>query len=187
VQYPRSGNVAILTRSDGLAFYHLHLSRFVTPGAVKEGDIIGYSGGAKGAPGSGSSTGPHLHVNAYLHGVVRDIHDFFTTTAGNGRSEIDMPLDAADKQFLNELGAAIVQQISGSAPAIYGTGGPTIEQVRADLGYLRDTTFKSIQESVSALTVDSKGAADIAPLLAAINALPAQTATAVKAALKAAL
>jgi hypothetical protein len=112
-----------------------------------------------------------------------------TTTAGSGGTPIgdDMPLDATDKQFLNELGAAIVQQISGSAPAIYGTGGPTIEQVRADLGYLRDTTFKSIQESVSALTVDSKGTADIAPLLAAINALPAQTATAVKAALKAAL
>ena len=81
VQYPDSGNVAILTRTDGLAFYHLHLSQFVTPGVVREGDIIGYSGGAVGAPGSGASTGPHLHVNAYVGFVIRDIHDFYTAPA----------------------------------------------------------------------------------------------------------
>ena len=28
---------------------------------VKKGDVIGKSGGSKGAPGSGRSTGPHLH------------------------------------------------------------------------------------------------------------------------------
>jgi murein DD-endopeptidase MepM/ murein hydrolase activator NlpD len=83
VQYPASGNVAILDRGDGLEFYHLHLSRFVTHGRVAEGDIIAYSGGAYGAPGSGSSTGPHVHVNAYYHGVIHDIHDFFTTTASS--------------------------------------------------------------------------------------------------------
>ncbi|MFM7008786.1 MAG: peptidoglycan DD-metalloendopeptidase family protein [Betaproteobacteria bacterium] len=39
----------------------MHLSKFVKPGHYKAGDVIGYSGGAKGAPGSGSSTGPHIH------------------------------------------------------------------------------------------------------------------------------
>lgn len=40
----------------------MHLSRFVkTYGTVKEGGLIGYSGGAKGAEGSGLSTGPHVH------------------------------------------------------------------------------------------------------------------------------
>ena len=86
VQYPASGNVAILTRADGVAFYHLHLSRFVTEGPKREGENIGYSGGAAGAPGSGSSTGPHLHVNAYdTHGNARDIHDYYgPDTASTG-------------------------------------------------------------------------------------------------------
>ena len=84
VRFPASGNVAILTRADGVAFYHMHLSRFVTPGRVGEGDIIGYSGGAKGAQGSGSSTGPHVHVNAFdPQGRICDIHDYFTTTAAS--------------------------------------------------------------------------------------------------------
>lgn len=39
-----------------------HLSRFVfKSGKVKRGQVIAYSGGAKGAKGSGTSTGPHLH------------------------------------------------------------------------------------------------------------------------------
>ena len=82
VQYPASGNVAILTRADGLAFYHLHLSQFVTPGLVYQGDVIGYSGGAVGAPGSGESTGPHLHINAYDGTTIHDVHDYYTQTAG---------------------------------------------------------------------------------------------------------
>lgn len=92
VQYPGSGNVAILTRNDGLAFYHLHLSRFVLPGPVREGATIGYSGGAVGAVGSGQSTGPHLHINAYIGEQIRDVHDFYTPTptapAGTGGTPI---------------------------------------------------------------------------------------------------
>lgn len=110
VQYPASGNVAILTRADGLAFYHLHLSRFVTPGLVKERQLIGYSGGALGAPGSGASTGPHVHVNAYFKGVIRDIHDFFTTTAGSGGTPItgdEMALTTEERGWLQNLASAI--------------------------------------------------------------------------------
>lgn len=82
VQYPDSGNTAILYRNDGLGFYHLHLSAFVLGGPVKQGDTIGYSGGAVGTPGSGQSTGPHLHINAYDGNTIHDVHDYFITTAG---------------------------------------------------------------------------------------------------------
>ena len=88
VQYPASGNVAILTRADGIAFYHLHLSKFVNPGPVKQGNIIGYSGGAVGAPGSGQSTGPQLHINAYSGITIHDTHDYYTTSAGTSGTPI---------------------------------------------------------------------------------------------------
>lgn len=129
VQYPASGNVAILTRADGLEFYHLHLDRFVAPGPVKEGDVIGYSGN------TGHSTGPHLHVNAYYQGVMRDVHDFFgtTTTAGSGGTPIgaDMPLNTDDQKWLNGLGASIVDQVNRATAA---TLSPIEAQLRADLG-----------------------------------------------------
>jgi Membrane proteins related to metalloendopeptidases len=57
------GNTATLTRSNGTKTQYMHLSKFGTPGAVSEGDIIGLTGGAVGAPGSGNSTGPHCHVH----------------------------------------------------------------------------------------------------------------------------
>lgn len=57
------GHTVTTRRKDGTRTQYMHLSRFAgTAGrAVAEGDLIGYSGGAKGAPGAGSSDGPHMH------------------------------------------------------------------------------------------------------------------------------
>lgn len=55
-----------LWHSDGSHDEFLHLSKFSVRGAVRQGDIIGYSGGAKGAVGAGSSTGPHIHWHLIL-------------------------------------------------------------------------------------------------------------------------
>ena len=60
------GNTVSLWHSDGSRTQFLHLSKFVNPGNYKQGDIIGYSGGKKGAPGAGSSTGPHIHWHLIL-------------------------------------------------------------------------------------------------------------------------
>lgn len=45
---------------------HFHLSKQITPGNVKKGAIIGYTGGKKGAEGSGTSSGPHIHIDISL-------------------------------------------------------------------------------------------------------------------------
>lgn len=58
------GHTATIRRADGTRTQYMHLSRFVGAArTVRAGEIVGYSGGAKGAPGAGSSTGPHLHTH----------------------------------------------------------------------------------------------------------------------------
>lgn len=57
----QGGHTANLHHADGSYDQFMHLSKFAQPGPHKQGDIIGYSGGAAGAAGAGSSTGPHVH------------------------------------------------------------------------------------------------------------------------------
>lgn len=61
-----SGGHTVTVRMDnGYALQYMHLSAFKKRDGerVKAGDIVGLSGGARGAVGAGSSTGPHLHVH----------------------------------------------------------------------------------------------------------------------------
>lgn len=54
--------------SDDIKFFFMHMSKTVVSvngsKVVKEGDLIGYSGGAKGDKNASGSTGPHLHFEA---------------------------------------------------------------------------------------------------------------------------
>lgn len=60
------GHTATIKHPDGSKTQYMHLSEFVGAGGrqVVEGEIIARSGGKKGAPGAGSSTGPHLHSHS---------------------------------------------------------------------------------------------------------------------------
>ncbi|MEU7677223.1 M23 family metallopeptidase [Micromonospora taraxaci] len=57
------GHTVTIQHADGYRSQYLHLSQFLVANgtAVGAGAIVGRSGGAAGAPGSGSSTGPHVH------------------------------------------------------------------------------------------------------------------------------
>jgi hypothetical protein len=59
----RSFGLYVVIKHEGFFTYYAHLSRAVVRVGqkVRQGELIAYSGGKKGAPGSGSSTGPHLH------------------------------------------------------------------------------------------------------------------------------
>ena len=59
----RSFGLYIVLKHDGFFTYYAHLSKTLVKvgDVVRQGQQIALSGGAKGAPGSGSSTGPHLH------------------------------------------------------------------------------------------------------------------------------
>ncbi len=65
------GNYIMIVHADGLATLYAHLSRpLVQPDQfVARGETIALSGGLAGAPGSGLSTGPHLHFEVRKNGI----------------------------------------------------------------------------------------------------------------------
>lgn len=57
------GHTVTIQHDNGYRTQYMHLSRFLLANGTRVGmgGVVGLSGGAAGAPGSGNSTGPHLH------------------------------------------------------------------------------------------------------------------------------
>lgn len=102
VRSTAGGTTVRLVGDNGHIGYLMHLSDYVAADGqhVAEGELIALSGGLKGAPGSGSSTGPHLHadvvVDGRLWGMEEYLAHFAVRTAGSGTpinppEEDDMP------------------------------------------------------------------------------------------------
>jgi len=131
------GNTVILSNSR-YSVRCLHLSKFVNPGNVKKGAIIGYTGGAKGEEGSGTSSGPHVHVDCW-NGKVNikdfsqtiDPDDFFTElkVLVIGDKEYDFKDLIADNPYIN-----LTQKIVNLTPKwiTNGKGERIIDPVWAD-------------------------------------------------------
>ena len=65
----------------GTYVYYMHQSKFLVKAGqhVKVGDPIGRTGGARGAPGSGDSVGPHLHLQIQHRPGANDPNALKTT------------------------------------------------------------------------------------------------------------
>jgi murein DD-endopeptidase MepM/ murein hydrolase activator NlpD len=76
------GRWILIQHDDGLSTIYGHLSStiVVVGQQVTDGQIIGYSGGAPGAYGSGYSTGPHVHLGLYATQAVKI--ERYTTSIG---------------------------------------------------------------------------------------------------------
>ena len=103
----RSYGRYIVIKHNGYYTYYAHLSAAnVRPGQkVKQGEVIGKSGGAKGADGAGSSTGPHLH--------------FEVRKSKNQGSSVD------PKSIFGKLKSA-VSNVVGAVSSLFGGGKSTI-------------------------------------------------------------
>lgn len=88
-----------LQDSPGYKMQWLHCSGF-EGGArqVSEGEVIGYTGGIKDAPGSGSSTGAHVHIHMVdPNGVREDVMPWYAVanaTAAAGAAVVAPPVVA---------------------------------------------------------------------------------------------
>jgi murein DD-endopeptidase MepM/ murein hydrolase activator NlpD len=72
-----AGGLLRIGHTNGYETQYFHLSRIVVSSGEKitRGQLVGYSGGAAGQPGSGNSTEPHLHFELLLNGVPQDPSD----------------------------------------------------------------------------------------------------------------
>lgn len=68
------GNLVKINHGAGTETRYGHLSRFAVGdnAQVQKGELIGYSGGARGAEGAGDSKGPHLHYEVRINGKAVD-------------------------------------------------------------------------------------------------------------------
>ena len=67
------GHTVTILHDNGYRTQYMHLSRFLLGNGARVGmgGVVGLSGGAAGAPGSGNSTGPHLHWHMISPGGAR--------------------------------------------------------------------------------------------------------------------
>ena len=100
------GNAIYINFGGGTTGRFGHLSKFnVKPGdRVEAGDIIGESGGAPGEPGSGRSTGAHLHYEVRQNGRAVDPRKGrFRTDAGQAGDDAQKRQDQAAKKAAEDL------------------------------------------------------------------------------------
>lgn len=82
---PNAGNYGhkATVRANGVVSTYAHLSKFAVKDGqeVKVGDILGYSGGQRGAEGAGNSKGPHLHWEMTVNMAAVDPSKYFSQKA----------------------------------------------------------------------------------------------------------
>jgi murein DD-endopeptidase MepM/ murein hydrolase activator NlpD len=164
-QLPGYGNVVIIDHGRGTTTRYAHLSKFlVSKGQqVGQGDLIALSGGAKGAPGSGDSTGPHLHFEVRRGGRAVDPRkgsfptDASTAGAGAVRSaesaaERKVRQDNAFEESLARLNAELLQAKvelvdDATAQAGFAADQVKLEQSNRDAAIQNDVEEKKITQA----------------------------------------
>lgn len=96
------GNLLTIRIDDRTETRDAHLSRFAVAvgDVVKKGQVIGYSGGARGAPGAGNSTGPHLHHELRIDGKA--VNPFGKYAIDDRYADVAQQILAEEKRLADE-------------------------------------------------------------------------------------
>jgi hypothetical protein len=134
---PTAGTYVSIKHDDGKVSEYMHLSR----ASVKVGDLvdgskeIGKSGGAKGDPGAGKSTGPHLHLQ------IRDSAGKF--------------IDPTSLPGLTHLVAGASVKSTDSAPALKGPVVQPGEKSEAAAAEERKKAYRAVGTDYNAVASPS--------------------------------
>lgn len=141
------GGVIYVKHDNGFRSRYCHCSKInVTKGErVEAGDIIGLTGGKKGAFGSGNSMGPHLHFEFYRGRNVINPQFYFDFSSGTSFNKVDItPIEVDDSPKL-EIAKSDYQNIdtiisNGDNSLVFrrgskGDGVKEIQNILLDLGY----------------------------------------------------
>lgn len=104
------GNTLIIQHPNGYESVYCHLSNFLLqPGAaVKQGEIIGFTGGDKGEVGAGNSTVPHLHLQIDKgKGAANNVDPTSLLGLTPGASPTPSATKAASPSILDRLKSAL--------------------------------------------------------------------------------
>jgi murein DD-endopeptidase MepM/ murein hydrolase activator NlpD len=120
----RSFGLYVVIKHEGFYTYYAHLSRTtVRVGQkVKQGDLIAYSGGKKGAPGAGSSTGPHLHFEVRKSKSSKQSVDPKSIFGKIKSSVSGLFKGNQDDDMTEELSKFVLSGTGGSRLAVLGGG-----------------------------------------------------------------
>ena len=125
-KYPCGGPI-VIQHSDGYTtgFCHMQKINVEAGQKVKQGDVIGISGGGKGDPGKGRSTGKHLHLTIRKNGTPVDPMQFIDkdgvlvgTVPISPISGTDAPIDSTSSSnsqgTIPEFGSADFDFLKGN-------------------------------------------------------------------------
>jgi murein DD-endopeptidase MepM/ murein hydrolase activator NlpD len=126
----RSYGHYVVIKHEGFYTYYAHLSKSVVKVGqeVRQGQLIAYSGGQKGAWGSGSSTGPHLHFEVRMSKGSKQTVDP-QSIFGKIKSKVSGLFAGKDK---NELSEEDFSQfvLGGSSKKSAFAGGQLLEMIQ---------------------------------------------------------
>ena len=158
-----------LADSPGYVMQFLHCSGFNGSNrAVKAGELLGYTGGARGAAGSGSSTGPHVHVHLVdPNGVREDVLPWFASSGGSSSSGL-----AIDGDFGPRTKRALQTALGVAADGDFGPA--STRALQAFLGITQDGswgpgTTRALQGFLGVPADGSFGPQTIRALQASLN------------------
>lgn len=159
-----------LADSPGYVMQFLHCSGFNGSNrSVKAGELLGYTGGARGAAGSGSSTGPHAHVHLVdPNGVREDVMPWFASSGGSSSSGL-----AIDGDFGKQTKRALQSALGVTADGDFGPA--STRALQAFLGITQDgswgpATTRALQGFLGVPADGDFGRQSVRALQASLNA-----------------